>query len=100
MGSGGGQIVDRIKRRCRGFRRRAPNSFAPSRLRANPPPGIVVDRTRAPRHPLRWVGLLLGLGLPGVATAEPSPPTLITRIDVDGNGTPDFEYRGGETLNS
>ncbi len=54
---------------------------------------------KALRHPLRWVGLLLGLCLPGVATAEPSHPTLITRIDVDGNGTPDFEYRGGETFN-
>jgi hypothetical protein len=42
--------------------------------------------------------LLVGLCLSPVVSADPTHATLITRIDIDRNGTPDFEYRGGQVV--
>lgn len=47
---------------------------------------------------LRPVWLLVGLCLSPVVSADPTHATLITRIDIDRNGTPDFEYRGGQVV--
>ena len=49
---------------------------------------------------LGLTALLSGLLLPFMSRAAPFHVNLITRIDLDANGTTDFEYRGGQAVNS